>query len=896
MSCKLKNITRLLCFLFISFFIVGIGGDIVKADSVKVNSRGTLRFRSNTYYQYLETNGKDAFCLNGRSSAPSGRTLTFRNDLVDAKTANKIAAIIAASEDLKLAADQKYYVTQAAIWYVKEGIQQSGTGHPLTQNFVTWLKKNYGSEWETLMKAAQNAPDKASKYTVGLFSSSNKLKDNTNNNGTMISEEINVVTQGFTGKFNVKIVDNASDSSACLQYNDKCEKSITVPAEAKFKIQVNKPSDEKGEVKATITASPEKPAQTYSIKTYGYLSSDGFQNVAVLDTDTITKTSQKVFAGEYKNTTDVKVQKIDKKTNQKVANAHLIIYDSHGSVITTVTSKGEGVEDQTIKLPVGEYELAEITAPKGYASTDERVKFSVKEVNGSLKVQQDGKDVDAATIKIANQPFKVKFKKVDNLGNPVAGAKLTFKDTSMYGANGATIQALVCLISDENGLFTIPCEDKYESVVNKDGIYQLGVDFGSSDGIFAITEEDTGNGYDVEEFNSSSMVGNNYWFHVYPDYSVDTFSRYVSYELSKDEGDVPVLIIKFENTGYVDIGKSDVTTGKEIAGAHLVVSDPSASIRKDEDMGIDNVIDEWTSEEGKKHHITGIAHNHIYELKETISPEGYLSIDTSIYFKVDDKGNVTTYSDKEGTQEIKDLTGTKFELLIPNDYTKVKISKTDMTGAQELEGAEIKICTATEYETLGNECKPQKDSWSWTSTKEPHEIDMMEPGNYCLIETVAPAGYVRKTSAVCFEVYKTGDVQKVQFTNEPNKVIVEKKDYETGNPIGGVTFQIISLDTNEVVREWQSSTDEPQHIEEAVPAGKYKLVETIYPEGYQQNMIVDEIVTTEYEFTISEEDSEILITVYNQAISVPNTGISTLNLFAIGALMIFIGYESINFC
>ena len=59
-------------------------------------------------------------------------------------------------------------------------------------------------------------------------------------------------------------------------------------------------------------------------------------------------------------------------------------------------------------------------------------------------------------------------------------------------------------------------------------------------------------------------------------------------------------------------------------------------------------------------------------------------------------------------------------------------------------------------------------------------------------------------------------------------------------------------------------------------------------------MIVDGLSVTEYEFTISDQPGDVNIDVGIEVLNAPNTGISTLNLFAIGGLMVFAGYETIK--
>ena len=80
-----------------------------------------------------------------------------------------------------------------------------------------------------------------------------------------------------------------------------------------------------------------------------------------------------------------------------------------------------------------------------------------------------------------------------------------------------------------------------------------------------------------------------------------------------------------------------------------------------------------------------------------------------------------------------------------------------------------------------------------------------------------------------------------------------------------------------------------------IPVGDYILVETQNPEGFQECMIIDGEVYNEYKFSIVENYEDVNIDSTTISITnVPNTGISTLNLFAIGGLMVFIGYETIK--
>ena len=189
-----------------------------------------------------------------------------------------------------------------------------------------------------------------------------------------------------------------------------------------------------------------------------------------------------------------------------------------------------------------------------------------------------------------------------------------------------------------------------------------------------------------------------------------------------DGSNTDVAVVEIEYTfedmpTLVDVTKSSLTTGKEIEGASLQVTDEDG-----------NVVDSWTS--GKEpHHITGLVVGKTYTLTETLPAAGYVTAE-SIEFTILDTGEVQPV-------EMKD------------DVTKVKISKTDLTGKKELEGAKLTI--------LDSEGKVVE---TWTSTTEPHYIEMLPIGKYTLREETAPSGYL-VAEDVQFEVKDTAEIQTV---------------------------------------------------------------------------------------------------------------------------------------
>ena len=265
----------------------------------------------------------------------------------------------------------------------------------------------------------------------------------------------------------------------------------------------------------------------------------------------------------------------------------------------------------------------------------------------------------------------------------------------------------------------------------------------------------------------------------------------------------------FENQPTtVELTKTDLTTGKELPGAHLKVTDSDG-----------NIVDEWTSTE-ESHVIKELVVGKEYTMTETKPADGYVTAE-SITFTV------------ENTAEIQ-----KVEM--KDDVTKVEISKTDITGETEIPGAKLTILD-----------KDDQVVESWTSTEETHYIEKLPIGKYTLREEQAPKGYLL-TADVTFEVKDTGEIQKVAMKDDTakGKVILNKTDKSSGEPLKGVEFEL--RDSKGKVLE-TLKTDAAGHAESKLyeiatfkngkydTAIKYYLVETKTLDGYTLDQTKHEV-------------------------------------------------------
>ena len=199
----------------------------------------------------------------------------------------------------------------------------------------------------------------------------------------------------------------------------------------------------------------------------------------------------------------------------------------------------------------------------------------------------------------------------------------------------------------------------------------------------------------------------------------------VTFEV-KENGTTTKVVMKNELKKFdIEFSKIDVTTGKELPGAHLEVRDSA-----------NKLVDSWVSS-NETHFIKLVPGE--YTLTETIAPVGYVLSTESVKFEVKADGSVTKVVMKNA----------------PVKEHFAKISKVDITDGKELEGAHLEV-----RDSNNNLIE------SWVSSTEAHYIKL-EPGKYTLTETIAPEGYELSTEVIEFEITEDGDVVSVVMENKP---------------------------------------------------------------------------------------------------------------------------------
>ncbi|MBR6690947.1 MAG: hypothetical protein IKL65_06400 [Bacilli bacterium] len=233
-----------------------------------------------------------------------------------------------------------------------------------------------------------------------------------------------------------------------------------------------------------------------------------------------------------------------------------------------------------------------------------------------------------------------------------------------------------------------------------------------------------------------------------------------------------------------------------------------------------------------------------YTITEVKAPEGY----------VIDRAKTITLNGNN-------LTGV---ITLTDSKNKVTISKVGVTGIEELPGASLEVQDST-----GNTL------YKWVSTEEPYVIEGLSVGKYYLIETIAPEGYVLNKEKVEFEITAETTTKTVKMTNKLNVVKISKINSTNKKLLPGATLQIEDEKGNVIkyctdkkgnkntACKWLS-TEKAYEIT-GLPNGKYYLVETKAPEGY-------ELSKEKIKFTVDGSKEVIEVKMINELeVEVPDT-------------------------
>ena len=499
-------------------------------------------------------------------------------------------------------------------------------------------------------------------------------------------------------------------------------------------------------------------------------------------TDTVTFVDKKVTASKTTIT-----------GTDEIRGAVMTVTDNDGKVIDTWTSDGN---PHSIKgLHEGwEYTLTETTAPKGYVKA-ESIKFTVSTDKKDQTIVMKDKQFTASKKDVSGKNYVegAKLEVRDDQNRVVDSWTSTKEDHYVSGLEEGKTYRLVeaeapkGYVKAKDVFFTVSNEKKNESVVMKDAK------------ITASKTEVTG----TKEVEGAKMTVTDEKGKTVDEWTSGKEEHSIS---GLEEGKKYTLTETTAPKGYVKAESIEFTAGDK--DQKLVMKDKQVTVTKTEVSGTDEVegakmtvtdekgktVDEWTS--GKEeHYVSGLEEGKTYTLTETTAPNGYVKAE-SIEFTVS-----------------KDKVNQKVNML----DKQISVTKTDITGTQEVPGA-----TLTVKDADGNTVD------TWVSGEKEHYVSGLEEGKtYTLIEETAPEGYVR-ADEITFTVTKEKVDQEVNMFDA--QVKVTKTDALTGDAVKGAEFTVFDKDGN-IVDKW--TTDGTAHAVSGLDAGcEYILKETKTPEGY----------------------------------------------------------------
>ena len=585
-------------------------------------------------------------------------------------------------------------------------------------------------------------------------------------------------------------------------------------------------------------------------------------------TDTVTFVDKKVTASKTTIT-----------GTDEIKGAVMTVTDNDGKVIDTWTSDGN--PHSIKGLHEGwEYTLTETTAPKGYVKA-ESIKFTVSTDKKDQKLVMKDKQFTASKKDVSGKNYVegAKLEVRDDQNRVVDSWTSTKEDHYVSGLEEGKTYRLVeaeapkGYVKAKDVFFTVSNEKKNESVVMKDAkITASKTEVTGTKEIegakMTVTDE---KGKTVDEWTSGkeehSISG------------LEEGKKYTLTETTAPKGYVKAVSIEFTagdkdqklvmKDKQVTITKTEVTGTKEIEGAKMTVKDETGK-----------TVDTWTSTK-EEHYVSGLEEGKKYTLIEETAPNGYVKAESIEFtvskekkneaYIMKDKQVTVTKTEVSGTDEVEgakmtvtdekgktvdEWTSTKEEHYVsgleegktytltettaPNGYVKaesieftvskdkvnqkvnmldkqVSVTKTDITGTQEVPGATL---------TVKDETGKTVDTW--VSGDKEHYVSGLEEGKtYTLIEENAPEGYVR-AEEITFTVTNEKIDQEVNMFDA--QVKVTKTDALTGDAVKGAEFTVFDKDGN-IVDKW--TTDGTAHAVSGLDAGKeYILKETKTPEGY----------------------------------------------------------------
>ncbi len=318
-------------------------------------------------------------------------------------------------------------------------------------------------------------------------------------------------------------------------------------------------------------------------------------------------------------------------------------------------------------------------------------------------------------------------------------------------------------------------------------------------------------------------------------YYLDDETEYpIHLEYQNQDTAVIAADVQAENTQTnTTISKTAVTNSQELAGCELQITDAEGNViakwisgnaesivlnESLEGMGYRNVT--AVLDEKGAVQISGLFHDTTYTLTETRPADGYVTADSISFQLVEGENRQTLAAILQGQNMT--LQNDSIVCMV-DDTTKVEISKTDITGSEEIPSCELEI-KEKDTDTVVDK---------WTSTEQKHLVEQkfVVGKTYVLTEKRPADGYVTADS-VEFTVGDTGEIQSVNMKDDTTKIRLIKLAGDTGQGLRGAKFEVYDS-TGKKVMKFTSKEDGYDIIGKLAAGETYTFKEVEAPKGYQ---------------------------------------------------------------
>lgn len=155
---------------------------------------------------------------------------------------------------------------------------------------------------------------------------------------------------------------------------------------------------------------------------------------------------------------------------------------------------------------------------------------------------------------------------------------------------------------------------------------------------------------------------------------------------------------------------------------------------------------------------------------------------------------------------------------------KLIIHKTDLDTKEALKDVVFTMSTDKGFEHIVAEMKTNEQGIA--------EFNDLELGHYFIKEN-SVAGYVTNDHVYEVDILKDGDELTINVENKPVEMEFSKVDITNNNELSGAKITVSDKETGKVIDEW-ISTNEPHKIKYLVEGHEYVMTEIIAPKGYQK--------------------------------------------------------------